>query len=90
MPLLRDNLQPTDFADAEVRVSGWHHDDFHTATAVRVWVCKCSAFWFQRHEWQKSGSNSTQMDGWLFSGYHPYKRWPVHMKPAPQQECDYD
>jgi hypothetical protein len=84
--LLRDNLQPTDFADAVVRVSDWHHADFYTATAVRVWICKCSAHWFQRHEWQAKGRNETTLDDWIYSGYYPHKRWPEHYKPAPQED----
>lgn len=82
--LLRDNFQPTDFADAECRVSEWWHADFHTAKATRVWVCRCSAYWFQRHEWMIEGKNQTEFDDWIFSGYFPHKRWADHMKPAPK------
>lgn len=85
--MLRGNLQPTDFADAEVRVSEWHHDDFYQFNAVRVWVCRCSNWWFQRHEWARAGANSTEMNEWILQGYYPRKEWPTHMKPAPK---DYD
>lgn len=85
--MLRDNLQPTDFADAEVRVSDWV--DFHGSkcTAYRVWICRCTNWWFQRHEWQIEGLNSTRMDEWILNGYWPHRKWAQHMKPAPK---DYD
>jgi hypothetical protein len=86
MPLLRDKLQPTDFADADCRVSGWVPFEHHGALAYRVWECKCSAYWFQRHEWQIAGKNQTRFDDWLFSGYYPNRRWPVHMQPAPKDD----
>ena len=85
--LLRDNLQPTDFADAEVRVSEWAPFPHHDCTAVRVWVCRCTNWWFQRHEWAKEGRNSTEIEPWILYGYFPRKQWDTHMKPAPK---DYD
>lgn len=86
--MLRDNLQPTDFADAEVRVGEWWHSDFYGgANACRVWVCRCTNWWFQRHEWSFNDRNSTQIDPWILYGYYPRKQWEPHFKPAPK---DYD
>ena len=88
--LLRDNLQPTDFADADVRVSDWRFVEdapewgHTTVTAYRIWVCRCSNWWFQRHEWARKGRNSTDLDEWILYGYWPRKEWDAHMKPAPK------
>ena len=84
--LIRDNFQPTDFADAEVRVSDWHEADYYTHGAVRVWVCRCTNYWFHRHEWKPKQGNQTTMDDWVFYGYYPRKAWAPHMKPAPNME----
>jgi len=84
MPLLRDNLQPTDFADADCRITDWH--DF-TGTlgedAYRIWMCKCGSHWFQRHEWRYTGRNFTDMQEWIYSGYSPRRTWDNHFKEAP-------
>lgn len=87
MSPLKGNLQPTDFADSEVRVGNWHYADFYNANACRVWICRCTNWWFQRHEWAHEGRNSTTMDPWILSGYWPNRKWPAHMQPAPE---DYD
>jgi len=88
MALLRDGLQPTDFADAELRVSEWYHHDFYGRySAYRVWVCKCgNGYWFQRHEWARTGANSTELDDWLFSGYSHSRKWNAGMKVAETPE----
>lgn len=85
--MLRGNLQPTDFADAEVRVSDWRDFPHQSCKAYRVWVCRCTNWWFQRHEWAMEGRNSTQMDEWILSGYWPRRQWEPHLKAAPK---DYD
>lgn len=85
--MLRDNLQPTDFADAEVRVSTWVEGEFHHFNAYRVWVCRCTNWWFQRHEWAKAGANSTTVEPWILQGFYPRKKWEPHLLPAPK---DYD
>ena len=85
--MLRGNLQPTDFADAEVRVSDWHDFNHSGCTAYRVWVCRCSSWWFQRHEWAIDGRNSTRLDEWILNGYWPHRQWQSHLKAAPK---DYD
>jgi hypothetical protein len=82
--MLRDNLQPTDFADADVRVSAWRDFDGFNATAVRVWICRCSSWWFQRHEWAREGKNSTDLEPWILQGFYPRKQFDAHMKPAPK------
>jgi hypothetical protein len=82
-PKLRDNLQPTDFAEADCRVSPWSEFRYHNCVAVRVWVCKVGNYWFQRHEWQIEGKNATQLDDWIFSGYRHGKSHAPHMLPAP-------
>jgi hypothetical protein len=87
--LLKKNLEPTDFADADCRVSGWtpYSGPATSVTGYRVWICRCGGgYWFQRHEWSKEGRNSTEMDGWIFSGYSPYRRWGNHYLPAPKEE----
>lgn len=92
-PLLKGNLQPTDFADAECKVSPWVWVEGRPEWAnspdikgYRIWVCRCSAYWFQRHEWARSGRNSTEMQEWIFSGYRPYGRFDPHMLPAPTED----
>ena len=50
-PILRDSLQPTDFADSDHRVSSWYFADFAgTATGCRVHMVRTGGHWFQRHE----------------------------------------
>ena len=84
MALLRDNLQPTDFADADCRVTDWMPFDGHgDCNGYRIWVCRCTAHWFQRHEWSYAGRNKTQIDDWLYNGHYPRKAWDYHFKPAP-------
>lgn len=85
MPL-RDNLQPTDFANADCRVSPWVDFPHYGNRAMRVWVCKCGNYWFQRHEWHREGRNSTELDEWIFSGYYHNKQHAPHMLPAPALE----
>jgi hypothetical protein len=80
--LLRDSLQPTDFADSDHRVGSWYFADFHgTATACRVHMVRTGGHWFQRHEWSRSDRNSTDMDDWLYLGHRPHKPWPAHFVP---------
>lgn len=81
--MLRDNLQPTDFADAEVRVTDWRDYPHYGNTAYRIWECRCTNWWFQRHEWAKEGRNSTDVEDWILQGYYPRKQFDAHMKPAP-------
>lgn len=88
MALLRYGLQPTDFADADCRVSAWREGDFHGYSAVRVWACRVSGgYWFHRHEWAQPGKNSTALDDWSFYGYFPRKQWEAHMQPAPDLDA---
>jgi len=84
--LLRDNLQPTDFADAELRVSDWHDGDYFNCRAVRIWCCRCGNFWFQRHEWQPKAGNATVLDDWIFTGHYHRKLWSPSMRPAQKPE----
>lgn len=89
--LLKNNMQPTDFADSECRVSEWVEPSGapwagSLVVAYRVWECRCSAYWFHRHEWLKQGENQSQMDDWQFYGYHPRRTFAAHMKPAPNLE----
>lgn len=88
MPLLKDSLEPTDFADADCRVTDWMPFKGHgDANGYRIWVCRCGrGYWFQRHEWTKEGQNSTEMDQWIFSGYSPFRRWDGHYQPAPKDD----
>lgn len=83
MPLLRDNLQPTDFADADCRVTEWMPFGHAGAEAYRIWMCRCTHHWFQRHEWSYEGRNQTQIDDWIYSGYDPRRQWAGHYKLAP-------
>jgi len=83
--LLKGNFQPTDFADADCRVTGWvpYSGPSAGTTGYRVWACKCGGgYWFQRHEWTKEGRNSTELDEWIFSGYSPFRRWSEKMTTA--------
>lgn len=87
--LLKKNLEPTDFTDADCRVSSWvpYSGPAASVTGYRVWVCKCGGgYWFQRHEWTKEGRNSTELDQWIFSGYSPFRRWGTHYQPAPEDD----
>lgn len=87
MPVLKECLEPTDFADADCRVSPWAPFTGSTFTAYRIWVCKCGkGYWFQRHEWAIEGRNSTRLDDWIFSGYSPYRKWEPHLLPAPKDD----
>ena len=79
MGVLRDNLQPTDFADAVCRVSDWRSFGHYGYSHVRVWLCKCGYHWFQRHEWAEDGRNSTKIDDWIYSGFSISRRMPEHM-----------
>jgi hypothetical protein len=82
---LRDSLEPTDFADADCRVSPWVDYPHFGNRMMRVWVCKCGGgYWFQRHEWQRTERNSTDLDNWIFAGYWPLRQWGAHMTPAPK------
>lgn len=87
---LKGNMQPTDFADADCRVSpwvwvtGWDHAPW--IKGYRIWVCRCSAFWFQRHEWARSDRNSTELDDWIFTGHRHSGTFAPHMLPAPTED----
>lgn len=83
--LLKKSFEPTDFSDADCRVTRWMpfkgHDDVN---GYRIWVCKCgNGYWFQRHEWSREGKNQTDIDDWLFVGYSPRRAWDDHYEPAP-------
>jgi hypothetical protein len=88
MSLLRNNFQPTDFADADCRVTEWNKfDGYNGVNGYRIWVCKCGGgYWFQRHEWTREGRNSSEMDDWIFSSYSPYRKWGGHYLPAPKDD----
>jgi hypothetical protein len=90
-PLLKGNLQPTDFADAVCKVSPWvwvdgAWDHAPWIKGYRVWVCRCSNFWFQRHEWARTDRNSTETDAWIFSGHRHNGQFPAHMIPVPEED----
>lgn len=76
--LLRDNLQPTDFANADCRVTDWMPFGHHGCPAYRVWRCLCGGHQFQRHEWQREGANSTQVDDWIYTGFNRNARHDPH------------
>lgn len=84
--LLKKNLEPTDFADAECRVSEWKDYPHFNMVSMRVWVCRCTAHWFHRHEWLAEGENQSRLDDWQYYGYFPHKRWEPHLKPAPNTD----
>lgn len=87
MPLLKNSLEPTDFADADCRVTRWMPFEGTSPNGYRIWICKCgNGYWFQRDEWSSEGKNSTQMEHWIFSGYSPYRTWGAHYQPAPKDE----
>lgn len=80
--LLRDSLQPTDFADADHRVGNWYFADFYgPVTGCRVHMVRTGGHWFQRHEWSRLDRNSTDLDDWLYLGHRPFKPWPTHFVP---------
>ena len=79
MGILRDNLQPTDFADAVCRVSSWKTFGFHGYSENRVWLCRCGGHWFQRHEWAEDGKNQTRIDPWIYAGYSITRKFPPSM-----------
>lgn len=84
MGILRDNIQPTDFADADCRVTEWvPFSGYGGINAYRIWVCKCTNHWFQRHEWAREGSNQTDIDEWIYSGYDTRRQWTGYWEPAP-------
>jgi hypothetical protein len=66
--LLRDNLEPTDFADADCRITDWNEFGYHGRPAYRIWFCICNGHKFQRHEWQIEGRNSTELEDWIYLG----------------------
>ncbi len=78
MGLLRDNLQPTDFADAVCKVTDWNPFDGYTAEGYRIWVCRCGFHWFQRHEWLIKGKNQTQLDEWIYNGMNRTRQFDPH------------
>lgn len=49
--------------DPECRVSPWRHVE--GLPPFRIWICRTSLGWFQRHEWQVQGRNSTDMEDWI-------------------------
>ena len=79
MGVLRDNLEPTDFADAVCRVSPWRDFGHSGYSAVRVWLCRCGGHWFQRHEYAEEGKNQPRVDPWLYTGYSLSRGFPPHM-----------
>lgn len=79
MGVLRDNLEPTDFANAECKVSEWKDFGYHEYSANRVWLCRCGGHWFQRHEWAEDGRNQTRTDAWLYAGYSLTRSFPQSM-----------
>jgi hypothetical protein len=79
MGVLRDNLEPTDFADAVCRVSPWHPFGHYGYSENRVWLCRCGGHWFQRHEWAQDGKNHTQTDPWIYVGYSLTRTFPSTM-----------
>lgn len=84
--LLKKNFEPTDFADADCRVTEWYDWTYFDGEigAYRIWICKCgNGHWFQRHEWRYDRRNQTDIDGWIYSGYFPRREWRGHFDPAP-------
>lgn len=79
MGVLRDNLEPTDFADAVCRVTDWRPYPYYGMTAYRIWTCNNSGHWFQRHEWAVDGRNQTSLDEWLYTGFSKTRKF----NPAP-------
>lgn len=79
MGVLRDSLQPTDFADAVCKVSNWREFGHHGYSSVRVWLCRTGNHWFQRHEWQEDGKNHTCIEEWLYTGHSVSRQFPAHM-----------
>lgn len=77
--MFKKDLEPTDFAESELRVTKWC--DFSPDYApylkqYRIWVCRVGrGYWFQRHEWSRSDRNSTDLEKWIFYGYYPLKKW---------------
>jgi len=80
MGILRDNLEPTDFADADCRVTDWIK--FNEKESYRIFICKCTNHWFQRHEWREDGKNETRLEKWIYFGYHPRKQWQDCYRPV--------
>lgn len=78
MGVLRDNLEPTDFADAVCKVSEWKRFGHYGYTANRVWLCKCGGHWFQRHEWIEEGRNATKIDEWIYAGFSLTRTFGAH------------
>ena len=79
MGVLRDNLEPTDFADAVCKVSDWRDFGHYGISHVRVWLCQCGCHWFQRHEYAEEGRNQTRLKPWLYTGFSNTRRFPPHM-----------
>lgn len=84
--MFKKHLEPTDFADSDCRVTDWlGHGDWHgKEMRYRIWVCKVGkGHWFQRHEWWETGKNSTEVQDWIYSGYHPSRQFEEGDMPAP-------
>lgn len=65
---LKDNLEPTDFINADCRLTDWLDFAAHGIRSYRIWLCQVGNHWFQRHEWLHDGKNETQLDDWIYRG----------------------
>ncbi|QIG67421.1 hypothetical protein EVB39_092 [Rhizobium phage RHph_TM3_3_9] len=82
--MLKNNLEPTDFADSEVRVTEIMPFDGHGgAVAYRIWICRCTHHWFQRHEWFYEDRNQSEFDKWIYNGHHYRKEFDKHLIESP-------
>lgn len=66
--ILKNNMQPTDFADADCRLTDWMDFNAYGYRSYRIWLCKAGNHWFERHEWLREGKNDTSLDEWLYRG----------------------
>lgn len=74
----------SDFSDCDWRVTSWKDFDGHGgAKAYRIHLVRVDQrHWFQRHEWQIAGRNSTDVEGWIaLKAKGALSRWPDHFVP---------
>lgn len=88
-PIVRHVLLMSDFSECDWRVSSWvpwAHRQYEGCSEIQAYrvhqVCINRNKWFQRHEWQYAGKNSTDLEPWIHNkGMGYLSRFPAHMVP---------
>ena len=87
-PILKKHLEPTDFFEADCRLTDWHDfDGYNGVNGYRIWLCEVDGHRFQRHEWRRAGQNATEIDDWLYLGQRRLSKFfGNHTSPATEEQ----